>query len=655
MLKLPRPPGLAASRLAHSLGVGHVHFPENATTRTSARAASEIVYDAVVVGSGIAGSIIAFELSAAGMRVLVLEAGVGDDRTLEGYERYVAQFYAKAVKDNQAPYPVNPNADMPRGEDVRRIYPGQPDTSAYVVKNGPLATDTTYTRVFGGTTMHWEAKTPRMLPSDFRMRSRFGHGRDWPISYAELQPFYDRAERELGVSGEVADQAELGVPFDDGYQFPMRGIPLSYLDKTVAAGVDGLPVDMDGEEFQLKVRAFAQARNGVPNSQYDGGRGFTPVGAVSTSQVEEGGRCQGNINCVPICPVQAKYSAGRTLAKALQTGKVDLLVQAVASKVVLDPQTGQVSGVEIKRYADPDSPRHTTHTVRGRVYVLAAGAVENPRLLLASGVGNSSGLVGRNFMDHAYLLTWGLLPQIAGTYRGTVCTAGISDLRDGAFRQKQAAFAVDIHNDGWGWPVGSPYSDLVEMVDSENLFGAALRDALPSRLSRQLLLAFMVDVPASESNRVSVEPSLVDPLGNMRPVISYALSDYTMRGVAAGRRLSERLFQRLGAADHTRYDPSDPQYTTYEGEGFVVRGGNHLAGTHVMGSSRTDSVVDGDQRSWDHENLYLVGGGSMASVGTSNVTLTLAAMCLRTADRIVTEFRGRGLPTAAEPVPARKP
>jgi choline dehydrogenase-like flavoprotein len=632
-----------------------LYFPENATTRTSARAASEVIYDAVVVGSGVAGSIIASELSAAGMRVLVLEAGVGEDRTLEGYEKYVSKFYATAAKDNQAPYPPNPNADMPRGEDVRRIYPGQPDTSAYVVKNGPLATDTTYTRVFGGTTMHWEAKTPRMLPSDFRMRSRFGHGRDWPISYADLQPFYERAERELGVSGEVADQAELGVPFPDGYQFPMRGIPLSYLDKTVAASIDGLPVDMDGEKFQLKVRSFAQARNGVPNPHYDGGRGFTPVGAVSTSQVEEGGRCQGNINCVPICPVQAKYSAGRTLAKALQTGRVDVLVQAVASKVLLDPKSGQVSGIEIKRYADPGSPRHTTHTMRGRVFVLAAGAVENPRLMLASGVGNSSGLVGRNFMDHAYLLTWGLLPQIAGTYRGTVCTAGISDLRDGAFRQKQAAFAVDIHNDGWGWPVGSPYSDLVQMVDSENLFGAALRDALPGRLSRQLLMAFMVDVPASESNRVSVEPALVDPLGNMRPVISYTLSEYTMRGVAAGRRLSQRLFQRLGAADHTRYDPSDPQYTTYEGEGFVVRGGNHLAGTHVMGSSRTDSVVDADQRSWDHENLYLVGGGSMASVGTSNVTLTLAAMCLRTADRIVTQFRGRGLPSAAEPVPARTP
>ena len=137
------------------------------------------------------------------------------------------------MKDNQAPYPVNPNADMPRGTDVRRIFPGERDTSTYLVKNGSLGTDTTYTRVFGGTTMHWEAKTPRMLPSDFLMRSRFGQGRDWPITYQELLPFYDQAERELGVSGDVADQVELGVPFSAGYRFPMRGIPMSYLDKTV--------------------------------------------------------------------------------------------------------------------------------------------------------------------------------------------------------------------------------------------------------------------------------------------------------------------------------------------------------------------------------------------------------------------------------------
>jgi choline dehydrogenase-like flavoprotein len=616
-----------------------VIFPIGATRRTQHHTAAETFYDAVVVGGGISGSIIADELSRAGKRVLVLEAGIGEDHSLEGYEGYVERFYATASKDNQSPYPVNPNAPMPRSTDARRIWPGQPDTSGYLVQNGPMATDTTYTRVLGGTTMHWEAKTPRMLPEDFDIRTRYGVGRDWPVSYDDLMPYYMQAERELGVSAEVEHQTFLGAHFEPGYVFPMHELPLSYLDQMVAKGVDGTFVDVAGEPYQLQVRAFPQARNGIPNAAYDGGKGFTPMGAVSTSQVEEGGRCQGNNNCVPICPVQAKYNAAKTLSKALERGNVDLLAQTVASRVIVDPVTGRVSGIEVKAYADPSSPRHSTWTMRGRIFILAASAIENARLLLASGLPSSSGLVGRNLMDHAYLLNWALLPEIAGTYRGTNCTGGIVDLRGGSFRRRQAAFAVDIHNDGWGWATGSPASDLTSMVDDENLFGAALRNALPDRLSRQLLLAIMIDVPPTESNRVSVDPSYTDALGNMRPVISYTVPEYTMRGVVYARQFARQIFQRLGAADYTRYDPTDPAYVTYEGEGYVIRGGNHLAGTHIMGTTRTDSVVDVDQRSWDHENLYLVGGGSMPGIGTSNVTLTLAALCYRSAGKILSQLR----------------
>lgn len=629
-------------------------FPQGATQRTDHKKASETVYDLVVVGSGISAAIIANELSREGKTILILEAGRGEDRSLEGYEAFLTRFYTAAVKDNQSPYAPNPNAPMPLSSDAVRIWPGQPDTSTYLVRNGPVAWDSTYTRVLGGTTLHWEAKTPRMTPEDFRMRSAFGMGLDWPLTYEELAPFYAQAERELGVSADVETQTFCGITFEPGYVYPMRGIPHSYLDKIVAKGIDGTKVELAGEQYELRVRAFPQARNGIPHPDYNGGRGFVPVGAVSTSQVEEGGRCQGNNNCVPLCPVQAKYNASKTLAKALQTGRVDLLAQTVASKVIVDPITGRVSGIEVKAYRDPTSPQHTTWTMRGRVFVLAANAIENPRLMLASGLPSSSGLMGRNLMDHAYLLNWGLLPEVGGTFRGTNCTGGISDLRTGAFRRQQAAFAVDIHNDGWAWAVGSPYSDLVQMVDQENLFGARLRNALPRRISSQLLLASMIEVPPTESNRVAVDPAYTDAVGNMRPVISYTLPDYTMRGACYARQLARRLFQRLGAADYTSYDPTDSQYVAYEGQGYVLHGGNHLAGTHIMGASPAVSVVDDRQRSWDHENLYLIGGGSMPTIGTSNPTLTLAALCFRSARHIIQQLRAEtsltlttGAPTGA--------
>jgi choline dehydrogenase-like flavoprotein len=158
------------------------------------------------------------------------------------------------------------------------------------------------------------------------------------------------------------------------------------------------------------------------------------------------------------------------------------------------------------------------------------------------------------------------------------------------------------------------------------------------RITRQLLFAFMIEVLPSPSNRVTVDPSFKDRLGNMRPVVSYAIPEYTMRGVAYGRQFARRIFQRLGAADYTGYDPTDYGYVTHEGVGYVIRGGNHLAGTHIMGTSKDDSVVDADQRSWDHENLYLVGGGSMPTIGTANVTLTLAALCLRSAESMLAQI-----------------
>jgi choline dehydrogenase-like flavoprotein len=622
-----------------------VIFPRGAANRTDPEAASRVLYDAVIVGGGVAGSIIAHELSRAGQRVLIIEAGPAEDLTLAGYEDYRSRFYSAVSKDNQSPFPPNPNAPMPRSTDARPIPPGQPATGSYLVQNGPYCTDTTYTRVLGGTTLHWEAKTPRMLPEDFDMASRFGQGLDWPLGYDELEPYYREAEREIGVSADVADQTYLGITFPPGYVYPMHGMPLSYLDTVVDRGLDGTEVSVDGQSYALRVRPFAQGRNGIPNPGYDGGKGFRPTGAVSTHQVDEGERCQGNNACVPLCPVQAKYHAGKTLAKALSAG-VDLIAQAVAYRLHVDPVTGRATQLEFRQYDDPSTPGFVKWTVRGRIFVLAANAIENARLMLASGLRDSAGLMGRNLMDHAYVLSWALLPQIAGTMRGTVCTGGIVDLRGGSFRRQQAAFAVDIHNDGWGWATGSPYTDLQAIVDTQRKFGPALRRALVNQISRQLLLAYMVEVPACPDNRVTVDPAYRDPLGNMRPVISYRIPDYTMRGAAFGRQLARRIFEQLGAEDYTVYDPTDYGYVSYDGEGFCVRGGNHLAGTHVMGTAPANSVVDSTMRSWEHENLYLAGGGAMPTIGTANVTLTLAALCYRSAGRMVEQLRKEAAPLA---------
>jgi choline dehydrogenase-like flavoprotein len=168
----------------------------------------------------------------------------------------------------------------------------------------------------------------------------------------------------------------------------------------------------------------------------------------------------------------------------------------------------------------------------------------------------------------------------------------------------------------------------------QNRFGADLRRGLVDRISRQVLIDCMIEVLPDQSNRVTVDPSHVDAMGNPRPVISFDVPTYTLETAAFSRRLTKRLYQRMGAEDHSTYDPMAPGWVSYDGEDYVLRGGNHWAGTHIAGTAASNSVVDDRQRSWDYPNLYLAGAGSMASIGTANTTLTLAALCFRTAESI---------------------
>ena len=583
---------------------------------------SKTTYDVVIVGTGVAGAIVAKQLSERGKSVLMIEAGTSDSLSFEAFESYVESFQVALNKNPNSPYPFNSSAPSPTD-----------DTLGYFQELGPFPISGSYTRITGGTTMHWEGKALRMLPEDFELKTKHGTGLDWPIGYDDLEPYYRKAEYELGVAGDTDEQKALGVPFPDGYVLPMQKIPPSYLDEQIRRKVDGATAQIDGESFELWLSTFPQARNGEPNPAYvaeDGGALFEEFGA----------QCGGNASCVPICPYEAKYDARRTLNTIAARQSVQLLGQAVVSKVEVDSETGQVVAVQYKKYSDMSSPEHVVGSAKGRLFVLACNAVENARLMLASDLPSSSGLIGRHLMDHPYLLAWGLMPEVTGTMRGPLCTSGIGSFRKGAFRKKQSAFAMDIHNDGWGWAGTGATDVLRDAVDNGLKYGQELRRELISRISRQVLLAFMCEMPADPQNRVTVDPRYTDQLGNLRPVMRFDVSDYCKQAISYARDLSRQIFGMLGAEDHTVYDRSDPSYFEYQGEGYWIRGGNHFAGTHIMGAAKSSSVVDDRLRSWDHRNLYLVGGGSMPSIGSSNTTLTIAALSFRASEQILEELGG---------------
>lgn len=620
-------------------------------------------YDVVIVGAGIAGAIVAKTLSHAGYHVLILEAGLDAGMALEGqaaydvYQGYVNTYYQQLAKVPNAPYPNLPTAPSPDVINLSPINGTTPNTNGYFVQAGPLPFPSDYARTPGGTTLHWLGTCLRMLPNDFKMKTQYGVGMDWPITYEELRPYYELGEREIGVSGEVKEQRYPNIDrsfFGKDYVFPMHQIPASYLDRQFRKAVQGMEIAVGNQALKkvVDVTTTPQGRNSTPNRSYRrstpywdeesqklkttaSDESYVPVGA--TWDPYTGQRCEGNASCVPICPVQAKYNALKTL-KNSNRENVHILTQAVASKVQVD-EAGKVIGVEYKRYHQPDSPEHTIGIARGKIYVLAAHSVENAKLLLASGIANSSDQVGRNLMDHAVMLTWGLMPQPVYSYRGPGSTSNIPVFRDGGFRAQHAAFIVPIDNWGWAWPAFSPGSDLARAVNQLNLFGGALRKHLQETLTRQMLLHFECEQLPEPTNRITLDPQYVDLLGNYRPVIHYNASDYLRAALAASKSISDQMFARAGVQDYTQYNPTDPNYVTYDGVGYSYQGAGHLVGTHRMGSSRHNSVVNREQRTWEHPNLFLVGCGNMTTLGTSNPTLTLAALTFWAAENIIKELQ----------------
>ncbi len=621
-------------------------------TRTTLRTKQELpsaqyTADVVIVGAGVARAIMAKELVNSGHSVLLLEAGRATSIRPEGYASYVEHFQAALQKTPNSPYPQIPNAPSPSVMEQAQVKNGNPVTGGYHVYAGKLPFLSNYNRVLGGTTLHFLGTCMRMLPNDFTMHTTYGVGKDWPVSYDSMMPFYEQAELEMGVSADVAEQQREGTVFREGYEYPMRQIPKTYLDRWLDRYLNGFTHKMGPDELPVQVVGTPAGRNGMPNPNYIDPRTkepYQPQGAPYDPR--SGQRCEGNSACVPICPVMAKYNALRSLytidRKAEE--RLQILTQTIATKVLLSENRKEVTGILCRQYDQEASPSalDCEFTVQGRVYVIAAHSIETAKLLLASNAANSSDQVGRNLMDHPYFLTWGHAPETArvGVYRGPQITSELP-MRDGRFRSEFAAFRADIRNGGWDFATGAPYSDVAALV-SQGVFGRELRKQLHSTVRRQISFGFQIEQLPCPKNRVTIDDKYRDAMGNYRPVLHYDIDDYSRRAVLESLKLSKAVFERVGGQDFTQFVPGAPGNIEIEDKTYTVYGAGHVVGTHCMGSNRRTSVVNTHQRTWDHGNLYLVGCGNMPTLGTSNPTLTAAALAYKAVSDIKNELAGKG-------------
>lgn len=523
--------------------------------------------DILIVGAGVAGSLLGTELAKAGRQVLIIDAGSRVDR-----KAALGQWAASGGRALDGPY---------RTTDGDRFspFPGS------VPQLGTDPFKSTWVRRVGGSTWHWQGSTPRMIPSDFELHSRFGRGVDWPISYDELEPWYGIAEHALGVSGDDNEWRDfLGAKRSTS--FPMPAIWPSWSDRQIKAKINGMNID----GVIMHVRSVPQARNSQPY------QGRPP--------------CAGNSSCIPICPIGAKYDAS-VHVKLSEAAGARVLDRCVATRILVT--NDKIAGIEV---VDWSSGEPKNEVLIASTYVLCAHSVETARLLLCSGVANSSGLVGRFVMDHPGGSIAGLTPEPCYPFRGPPVTSGIDDWRDGSFRSQHSAWRFSLGNDGQG-RVRTTEAFVIDAFD-RGLLGAELRSYLENEGSRLFRLSWSTEQLPDFDNRVELLRE-TDFLGMRKAGIAYRVGDYSLTAFTPIRQAVSGIFTRAGISE-----PRGGEPTSWTGSG-------HVLGTCRMGNDTATSVVNRDCRSHDHCNLFIVGSAVFPTVGTANPTLTVAALALRAA------------------------
>ena len=577
-------------------------------------------FDVIIVGSGVAGALCAWKLSTlADYRILILEAGdngIGEGQRTEFHHAMDRQGnrgdmfspYLELPSRSKVPSPEKATSPKPKnpGDPFEEKYYDYTAESGDTFRAG-------YNRLVGGSTWAWRGNCPRFLPTDFRMQSTFGRGRDWPIDYGDLERYYSEAERELGVSG---NHEELDGLFG-AYRskpFPMPGQALTYSDQLIRKSIHGKKVG----DTEIAVTTTPQARNSMP---YDG----RPA-------------CEGHSNCIPLCPIHAKYDATVHLRRALQNKNVELRSGCVVTKLVKD-SGGRVTKVQYKQW---NSPATAEKTVSAAVIVVAAHAVETPKLLLMSGLANSSDQVGRNLMDHIQWEVTALFPEPVYPFRGPQSVTAIENFREGAFRSERSGFRMTIGNDGWG-RAGSPATIIAELLKSDPAkgkkpeYGPALLAAVGEKIPRMIRLSFSTEMLPGASNRVQVSTKLDGALSLPRPLLTFEVDDYSKGGLIAGLDTAKAIFELMGAELEANQRPLIDASGTLNWNTAA-----HIMGTCIMGSDPRTSVVDDWGRSHDHENLFIAGSSVFATGATANPTLTLAAIALRTVKAIHRQLRNGG-------------
>jgi choline dehydrogenase-like flavoprotein len=524
---------------------------------------SSRIFDVIVVGSGLTGSWVTRDLAEAGLSVLLLEAGPWLSSSNHSNVRNSDPTHREAFCGRQpvqsrhpAYWQTNPELFV---DDLENPYTVGPNSSFVWIRG----------RQVGGRGLTWGGVTLRFSDQEFRSPERDGFGERWPIAYSDLAPYYEKVEQTLQVRGSLD-----GLP-----QLP--------------DGVFASPSAMTESELTFKRRVEEEwpqrkvvVSRGVtnPNSSADGA-GCRSAGTPST-----------------------------LIEAALRTRRLTLRPDAVVSHLVEDKSSPVVKGV-----ACVDRTSGSAFEAFGRTVVLCASTIESVRILLNSrssryptGMGNSSGTLGKYLMDHCAMCVGGTLPPFTSPAPAHALS-GCHSIVIPRYHNLKEAPAEFLRGYGiWG---GLQRHPSPTAINGTTWFLNALCEVLPRAENCVSISDNQVDAWGIPTPRITLRYT-----DNERRMLQHAAGSLTEMTSAAGLRLEFRGATLPG------------QYV-------------HELGGARMGDNPATSVLNRDNQCWDLHNLFVLDGSCFVTSGWQNPSLTMMAIAARGADRIVDRFRQQWIAT----------
>ncbi|MDQ6758813.1 MAG: GMC family oxidoreductase [Acidobacteriota bacterium] len=544
-------------------------------------------YDAVVVGSGATGGWAAKQLTEAGMKIAVLEAGppVTPKDFTEHVQPYELKYRGNSPKIlDRRPvqglvYACRESNQNWFVDDIENPYTTEPDKPFHWIRQ----------RVVGGRSLSWGRQSYRMGDLDFKNASRDGFGQDWPLSYADVKPYYETVERYIGISGQ-----EEGLP----------QLPDSIFQP---------PMEMTCGEEILRDRVREKMGRTVTIGR----------AAILTRALNGRQPCHYCGPCEQGCVTNSYYSSvWSTLKAAGATGRMTLIPNAVASHITMNRTSGKASGV-----AFLDRNTRMPQEVRAGLVILCASTLESTRLLLNSapgGLANSSGVLGHYLVDHIY---------------GGGASGEMDMLRPnpwyGPPRRPNGIYVPRFRNiketstNGFIRGYGYQGSSVPEFSMDAPGFGASFKEAV--RKGRwKIQLGVWGECLARYENFAELDKTRVDAWGIPVLKIHMQWSENERILFEDARLQAAEMLETAGASNVRLYGkPSVP--------GFCI----HELGTARMGSDPKTSVVNSFCQAHDVKNIFITDGASWASSACQNPTLTMMALTVRACEYAIEQHKKR--------------